>query len=382
MRRVLALLVVAAAIAVSVGLATSSSAAASIRVNGSTLTKSQLDQELEAIAHSPLYQCYLSARTLLATNGEQVAPKIETAGGSWTSGAIVEWGDLRVTQLVAETYVRARHASPASTPTGATSAELVATPQGRAYAARITADDDDASTTEQLYSCPAASGITNLGAATLESMPAWFVRQQLAAEVATDALARFTSQQPTTLAALRTWYASHERDFDTLCASAIVAPNPATAASVVRRIDAGTLTIAQAVDQPSLNVDTQLKSSHGSLGCYPPSSQSYAEVSHYVAAVPVGTATSFSNGGTVVVVVPTRKTPNAFSAVASQVASQVSALNATKVGELLTAAQRAATIVVSPELGRWVPNSLGGTLEPPIAPGGKAVLDPAADASS
>lgn len=383
MRKVLVLVVAAAVASVGAGLALSAGSAAAITVNGATISGDQLNRELRAIDASPLFQCFLEARTLVSTDGQQSAPALTTGSGAWSTGAIVEWGDIRVTQLLAEAYVEAHDPGALVLPAATTPAALAATKQGAVLAGKLTSSFADATELASTYSCPAAESTTDPGAATLTSLPLWFDRAQLKAQLALDAIASLVPQVGTSRAALRTWYGPRAHEFDTICASAVIADDEADGLKLVHLINTHRLTIEQAAVNPKWDVSSAQVKAKGSIGCYAPSNASYADVTHYLGSLGVGVATSFPSSTIgYVVVAATKRTTNAFDTVVGSVLARVNAQNAAAVAGLLTTLQRSATVTVDQAIGRWVPNSLGGTIEPPAAPPLAGVSNPEANASS
>lgn len=380
MRRILALFLVLAAACVAVGLALSGSSSAAITVNGLRITQDQFNRELQVIASNPLYQCYLDAKTLVNTSGAQSAPAIQ-ANGSWTSGAVVEWTDLRVTQLVAEHEVAVRGLH-VELPATQSSVVLARSALGQQLAAQIDSDLGQAQQESSSgFSCSGASSAADPGLATLTSLPAWFLRGQLEGYGATKALASLTPQQSTSTPALQRWYATHSREFDTLCAAGLVVNDQQTADTVVSEITSGKLTIHEAAKSATLDVDASLRSSGGSLGCFTPTNVEYQGVSQILGARGIGSPTTIPENTGVFVVALTRRTHNSFSSVINEVVASVTAQNAQRTATLLTDLQNASRVDVAPQLGRWVRNSLGGTLENTPPPKG-AVTNSSADSSS
>ncbi len=382
MRRVLALLAALAATAVAVGLAASPSSASAISVDGASISQSQFSRQLQVVADHPLYQCFLAAKSYVSTpsGASALVPAIEGSRGTWTSGAVVEWTDLQVTRLVAE-RADAAHGIAVVVPPATTSAELAATGLGRSLAAQINSLELQAQQLQSGYSCRAAGTITDPGTATLLSLPAWFLREQLQGLAATLALSKISPQQPTTTAALRRYYDGHVAAYDTLCASGLIVADQPMADKVIRELTAGSLTISEAAKNPKLDTDPSQVADGGKIGCYSPSSPSYASVQHYLGSLAVGAPTSLPEQTGVLVVEVTSRTHNPFGTVRGAVAAQLRAENAGAVAGYLVGLQRASRITVAPHLGRWETNALGGTLVP-FSPPLAAVTNPTADTSS
>ncbi|HEV3328668.1 MAG TPA: hypothetical protein VGZ33_04675, partial [Acidimicrobiales bacterium] len=211
MRRVLALVVVAAAICVAAGLAIPSSA---VTVSGESVSHSQFNDELAAIHASASWQCYLQAQAYL----NALAPPSPVEGVStptWNGATATEWANSRATDLAIIGYVR--DVEPQALSTASVAAA------GPALAQSITTTLDAAyrqtGSGGQGFTCAGAA----VGKTTLDSMPAWFQTEQQTAQAAKDALQLLIpSPLPTQGPELEAWFNEHAGEFETTCLSIIV----------------------------------------------------------------------------------------------------------------------------------------------------------------
>jgi hypothetical protein len=373
MRKALVLLVAAATAAVLGGLFIPSTA---IKAGASTLSAAELQRELRAIATTPSFGCYLAARDLLQSDGEQAAPPITGASSeAWSTGAVVEWGNIRTTQLVLDSYV-ARHDLGAFSDRalGAASTALAQSIDGAIEEATAEASQNGSS-----FSCASEKS----GEATLAALPAWFRDQQVYAEAGTLGLASLVPKQIATSGpGLAAWYAANATEFDTTCLSYLQVATATVANEVVAKVDAG-MTMATAIDRYS--PDPSELTHHGDLGCFSPTSQDWSSVVEYVGDLKVGQATAVQSENSedqavYVILSPTKRTHNAFASIESAVAAQAHELNVQSTQVLATAIQSNVHVSVSPWIGTWVATSLGGTITAPATPPATAILNAAANA--
>jgi hypothetical protein len=387
-RRVLLLVVVAAAIAVGAGLAMGSDA---VTVNSEALSQSQLNDELAAIDASGSWQCYLQAQALL---GNEVVNHTVTgvSARTWQMGTSVQWSDQRATDLAIIQYVQLHD------PTALTPAALAATgpasPQGSLeleISLTFQRAAGSASTSGQSFSCtdPAvqtaisSQQFAGLGATTLASMPGWFQHDQLESQAAQLALQALTPHGiPITPASLEAWYGEHASEFDTTCLAVIGTSTSAKAERAVHAIEHGTLTFAEAAKQYSILTNAP---KGGGVGCISPTSPGWAAVQQYAGQVPTGKLSPVyppSGGVPYLIVTPTKRTPNTYADVEPAVLSAVLAANAPAAAVLGAQIQRDADVAVSPTLGAWVETLSGGTIVPPAPPPSSSLLNATANGAS
>ncbi len=367
MRRVLALLVVAAVICVGAGLAIPTS---TVAVSGEALSQSQFNDELAAIHASASWQCYLQAQAYLDSLATP-SPIEGVAVPTWNAAAATEWANTRATDLAIISYVRRvspEALSPASV-AGATPA------LEQSITSTLQAAFRPSGTGGQGFTCTGAA----VGATTLDSMPEWFQTEQATAQAAKLALQQLIpSPLPTQGPELEAWFNQHAGEFETTCLSIIATTSPDTAELAASAIASGE-SFASAAKRYSQ--DTSSAAHGGSLGCISPTSSSYSVIQHYVGDLATGhvspvTAIPTSDGtDAYYLFTVTKRTPNAFD----EVHDAVSSLNATSnenaaevLGQLI---QQHAGITVSPALGTWQLTSNGGTIVPPTSPPASSVLN-------
>ena len=359
----LVLVVVAAAIAVGAGRAIPSSA---VTVNGDALSETQFNSELDAIAASAPFQCYLRAQSALNSVGASSITGTSTR--SWSTTTAAGWTTARTRDLALIAYVRvhdARALSPSTLAAAQASLDRL-----------ISSTNTQALNSVTGFSCPAARS----GAETLASMPGWFRVDQGEAHAAELALPSLvTPRIPSHGRALRSWFNQHATEYDTTCLSYIVTPDAQTAAAAAAAVTVG-LTFAAAARRYSTDASA---AQGGSIGCISPSSSSWAGVRVYVGSVPTGQLSQVfpaPSGQAYWLFEVTKRTPNTFERIHAAVERDVIARNLERPMLLTWTIQRYAGVAVSPTLGTWLPNALGGTIVPPPLPPLASVTNPAANA--
>jgi hypothetical protein len=377
-RKVLGLLVVAAAVAVTAGLALP---AAALKVGSTTLGAGSFDNELAAIKASPMFECYLEARVYVASQDQTQGP---TVGGvtpqTRSSSAAVLWADQRVTQLAVAPFVQS-HDPAAFSPAALEAARstidaTLVSALNSAFSAQSSAG---------AFSCPAvviggAKPHLVSGAAILATLPTWFQDVQVRAEAADLGLIDLlpsTIKLPESGLALARWYGTHASQFETTCVGDIEVLTASAARSVRSKI-AGRLSFADAARRYSKDASTNKKG--GAIGCFSPNQPAWSQVVHYVGTTATGKVALSPVNGVYYLFSPTKRTPNNFAAVARAVEAQVHAQNVQNAGILGVSIQEVAPVSVGSWLGTWALDQFGGHVVPGLAPPSAAVTNPTANA--
>jgi PPIC-type PPIASE domain len=370
-RRVLVLVVLAAAACVVAGLTIPSSA---VTVNGDTLSQSQFNDELAAIHASSSWQCYLQAAAYL--NGLAAPTPVEgVSTRTWSATTATEWANTRATDLAIIGYVR--DAAPQALSSAGVAAATPALEQS--ITTTLESAFRQTGSTGQGFRCTGAA----VGKTTLDSMPAWFQEDQATAEAATLALQQLIpSPLPTEGPALESWFNDHAGEFATTCLSLIVTTDPTTAEIAASSISSGQSFAAAA---KKYSQDTTTASRGGSVGCISPTASTYPTIQHYVGTLATGhvsQVTAIPSGqGTdnYYLFTVTKRTQNAFREIHAAVSSLNASANAMEAELLGQGIQQRAGITVSPALGTWELTSAGGTIVLPTAPPASSVLNASAN---
>lgn len=346
MRRVIALLVVAAVGAAVYGL---SGASSGVAVGSASVSASTMRAELSAIRSSPTLQCYLAYLTQ--------QPFSDGAGGATLAATgAAAWTGLRVEGLAVEQYVDERfHFTP--------TADELAVAQSS-----LETEMRDAASSAQ-YSCPGSPALA-VAAMTAEMRTSLVGAQAASLELES----KLNGAIPTTPAALLEYYKSHVSDYDTLCVSAAVV-EPAKVAAFVAAEKAGA-SIATLVAEYS--IDPQSKAAGGKLGCYAPSNQLYATVRADLVNSPAGRfpttplEINYSDSVAALFLTTTSRTVTPFAEAESRVSADVTSLNTTAANNVKNGILYRAHVAIDPSLGRWGLSSSGPEV---FAPGTPAKSD-------
>jgi hypothetical protein len=339
-RRVIAVFVIAVLGAGAFGL---SGASSGVRVGATGVSASALRSELSSISMSPTLTCYLE--TFGSTTYGSGA-----GGGTFGASGAAAWASLRVEGLAIVQYVQVHFG-------------FRATPSRLAVAR---------SSLEGELTQAAAGRCPGTSAQALAAMPTEMLTAQLKAQAASLYLVgKLDSTIKLTAASLRTYYTSHLTSYDQLCVSgAVVSPSRVTA---FRADQQRGLSVTQLVSKYSLDAPSKAKG--GALGCYSPGQSAYPAVRSDVGSTPLDTfpltprSFTASNGQTYALYVTvTKRIVTPFTQAASQVYTDVQALNASKAGVVKQQILAHSVVAVDPAFGRWGFSSSGPAVFVPATP--------------
>jgi hypothetical protein len=341
-RRIVLLLVLALVAAAAFGL---SSASSGISVNGSSVSGNALRAELASISTTQSIDCYVTALDPVS-----YAPG---AGGSTVVPAgTAAWANLRVEGIAIVDYVTKYlkfHSTPAMLAQAKTSLE------GEMTQAAATAK----------YNCPASS------TQALASMPAEMRNAQILDQAASLYLvSKLDSTIPLTTTSLKTYFAAHASDYDTLCVSlALVAPAQLTAFAAAQSKGESVAALAE-----QFSADPS-RSKGGAYGCFAPTSTSFASVRADVGTTKLNTFPATpqyvsDNGATYALfVAATKREATTFTQAANAVLADLRALNASAANtEKEKILSDYSSVAVDPAFGRWGYNSTGPAVFVPALP--------------
>jgi len=335
-RRLVALFVFALLGAALYGVSGSTSG---IVVNSQTLSANTFETELSAISHNNTLQCFVTA-----LSPTSYAPG---AGGySIKASGAAAWANLRVEGLAIHQYV-------------ATTLKYRPSAHDLALAESSLVGEMTAQASANSINCP--------GTATqaVAAMPSEMRTAEILAQADSLYLVKkIKTTIPLTTASMESYYAQHTSDYDTLCVSvALVLPSSVTAFA---QGEAAGLNVATLVRKYSQDPTSAAKG--GAVGCFSPSSTSYASVRADVTSLPLNTfATTpnyISNNGQTfaLYVAATKRTTTPFSAAAATVLADLQSLNASSANKIKNDLLHAAAVHVDPAFGRWGLNTTGPTV--------------------
>jgi len=236
-------------------------------VNGTAITTTSLNEDLKAISNNDGYTCYVTTAASQASGASLVGIDGATPRTFNTSFAAY-WLSERISGLAAEQYV-AEHDLKISDADLATATKDLA------------ASISDAA----IPSASNPSACPYNGAQVLAQMPKWFVAEQVKVQAAHEAILREVNSLSPAEAG-KAYFAAHPEAFDTICLSAIVGEGQ-DIVHAQQAMDAGS-SFADAARKFSRNAEA---AKGGSIGCFDPTSQSYAAVQNYVGSSTAGQTT-------------------------------------------------------------------------------------------
>jgi hypothetical protein len=332
MRRLIALLVIALVGAGAYGLFAGSSA---VGVNGTNVSNSTFLSELSAISSSQNLQCYLQVI-------DNVGFSKGAGGSSLANSATAAWANTRVEGIAIDQYAT-KYLDYRATPS--VLAEAKSSLEGEMTAAASSASKK----------CPGTS------AAALASMPTEMLNATVQDQAASTYLvSKLNTTIPITLSSIKTYYASHVSQYDTLCVSvAVVSPAQLGAFTSAQKSGASVAELAR-----KFSVDTSAPNG-GAYGCYPPGDSSFASVRSAVGTTAIGhfastpQMISYNNGEYYLFVAPTSRTTTPFASAASAVLSDIQSINSSSANTVKQNILYTAAVSIDPAFGSWGLNSSG-----------------------
>jgi hypothetical protein len=373
MKRFLVLLVVLAGGVAWAAFSVPSNAAT---VNGSAITQQDLNSDVSAIAGSASYQCYLNSEEYLSSEGsEQASPVLGAGTGqdaedhpTATTAFVASYletdiGHQLLLQLAAERHVSVTPAELATARTNLTGqisqvmSEVLQTQEGE----------------NVQYSC-SLTGEPLTGQQVLDSLPAWFVEQQVQFVAEASALEEDLAGVGSTAADLQSYFSAHSAQFDTVCLTAAAYSSESAAQAGAAQVAAGTPFATVAAGTSA--------SGGGALGCDVlsdlitklPSDADLKSLPTGVVSAPV------DDNGTYVLLEITSRTPSSYRKATTAVENAVQQAGAAATQKGLTAKERRSSVSVNPQYGVWVPVS--ASVLTPLTPDPTDVLNASANVPS
>jgi hypothetical protein len=328
-------------------------------VAGTTVTTSQLNAQLSAIAQSPYAQCTLQIQ------GVNLPSRVTGAGDSTVSSELAsfELSTLVLEHLVTSELARRGHP--------VTAADLAAARQD--LVAQM--------------SSPSAgqSPCVLTGRSLVDRLPAVFRDQQVQFLAAQERLAATLGKVDLSPSALLAYYQAHPTQFQEVCLSDIAVQSQAQAQQIHDAIASGASTFAAQAQQSS--IDTQTAANGGHIPCVASTQIVNQVITTAIAGLapgqisqPVFEPTGTPGGNGVWFVLRLDGRPDIpFEASQSQIREQLlSPANALVSAEFSRLASRA-KVDVDPRFGKW---TVARGIEPPTPPPSQYLLSASADSSA
>jgi hypothetical protein len=335
-------------------------------VNGLSISQQQVDSDLNAIAGSAHYQCFLNAEQALATDGESALPSLGGAvpigeAGSHptvTAAFAANYLDTAIAHQVVFSLADARHLS--VTPGALAAARQELTTQTNGILSEVTGSK---------FACT-SGGEPLTAKEVLASMPSSFVDANVRFDATYNVLEDDLAGVGSSEADFQRYYANHAADFDKACFTVGAYSSQSDAEAAVAQVTAGT---------PFSTVVASASGGQSSGKCYilsavaaglPPGSN--------LESLPLNTVSSpIADGSSYLLVEITSRTPTPYATVRTDVQNAVEDAGATKAGTEIDAAEKNAAITVDSRYGQWKATS--AHVLPPSSPAKVDVLNPSAN---
>lgn len=333
-----------------------------VSVNGHITSQASVKAELNAITSNASYLCYMNDSELIRTQGASglVSPWGATTA-SWSSGYVANWLNQDITNEIIHQAAQAKGLLPLS------QADLLNAQTD--LLGSMDATLNEAAGTE--YACN--------GTATqiLETMPTWFVRDQIVAQAESEALLVATGGIALDSNSVQAYYNTHTSDFDTYCLSAIELTDPTVYPKIQAGLAAGTSFGALA---KQYSQDATSAANNGVLGCIDPTAASYSSVvqdaGKLTVGVPSGPILSGSNNSELILLVTSRThTPLSKSGMEEIVRREMLAQDAANSSASAKHLITSAAVQVNPLYGHWSRSKALSGIVPPTVPPGSQLLN-------
>lgn len=354
MKRVLLLLL---GVAVAVGLAAYFVPGPAATVDGTSVSRTALAQDLSAIAGSSNYQCYLSERESLNA-GRAVSVRLQGAPATSATSVFATtfvdgWlGQMVQAQVTANLVTAAGiHVTPGDLTVGRSVLDR------RISAVLATYAQDAGSTT----------GCGGSGAAVLASVPAGFAAEQVAAQTDQSLLDARAAGAGLAGPQIAGYFDAHRGDFDKVCLSVIVVPTKAKAASLAQAINGGA---SFAQEARTSSIDSTTAANGGVAGCGVLAGTSLLDPLRRLALGQVSAPIAYN--GSYLLAEVTSRTPTSFTAVQSTVMTVLLLAGQAKADAQIAAAIHGGHLAVDPRYGSLKAGT--ALVTPPASPPRTSIL--------
>jgi hypothetical protein len=331
-------------------------------VNGVSIGQQQVDSDLNAIAGSAHYQCFLNAEQAVATDGESSLSvsgtvPIGEAGShpTVTAAFAANYVNTAIAHQVVFSLAEARHLSVTTGALVAARQEL--TSQTNGILSEVTGSK---------FACTSGSGALT-AKEVLASMPSSFVDANVRFDATVNVLEDDLAGVGSTEADFQRYYANHAADFDKACFTVGAYSSESEAEAAVAQVTSGT---------PFSTVVASASGGQSSGKCYILSAVAASlPAGSNLETLPLDTVSSpIADGSSYILVEITARTPTSYAAARSAVENAVQDAGATKASTTIEAAEKNADITVDRRYGQWKATS--AEVLPPSSPAAVDVLNP------
>jgi hypothetical protein len=320
-------------------------------VNGSSISQQDLNSDVNAIAGSAYYQCYLNSQEYLSSDGSAELPPVLGAGtGQYagdhptaTSAFVANYLETKIGHELVLQLAGARHVT--VTPAEMSAARANLTEQ-------ITGVMSEILQTQQgqnvRYGC-SVTGQALTGAEVLSTLPSSFVDEQVQFVAVATALQEDLAGVGSSAADLQSFFNAHSSRFDTVCLTAAVFSSESAAQSAAASVASGTPFSTVASNTSSSGGGAQGCDVLSDLESKLPSDADLASLATGTVSAPV------DDNGTYLLLQFTSRTPTPYSKAKAAVANAVQVAGSAATQRAITADERRSSVSLNPQYGVWVP---------------------------
>jgi hypothetical protein len=332
-----------------------------VTVNGVSITRAALDQDLATINGNSGFGCYLDASVAVRSDSAVGLASIGGSGrtGTYSTAFVDYWLSQLVNNLLIEDLAARQHLA----------IDATALSAGRAdYISGITTTLEEAAVASSQSAVCAPSG-----QALVASLPAGFVAGLTRSQAAGDLVLAHAAGYGLTSSELDRYFDGHKGQFQTICLSGIQVAAEDTATTLRAAIVAGESFATAATDD---STDTTSAAQGGALGCFSANEGAYATVASDVSGLAVGAISQpISNNGSYLLLEVTSYQPAVFDAVVPAVRAAVLNAGSTRASAELAALTKQASVDLDPRYGTWS-GAAGVGIEAPSSPTSVNLLAP------
>jgi hypothetical protein len=341
-------------------------------VNGDAISQADLNSQLNAIAGSAYYQCYLNSQEYLSSGGESQVPPVNGAGpGQDASGGhpnlnsefVASYLDTQVGHQLVEQLADQRHVT--VTPAQLADARTNLSDQISSVMSEILQQQQGQ---DVRYGC-SVTGQPLTGNEVLRTLPGWFVDQQVQFVATASAFQEDLAGVGSSDADLQRYFEQHHAEFDTVCFS-VADFSSQTAAEAGATSVAGGTPFAQVAAKATQSGTLPC----GALADIATEVPSSAKINSLAVG---GVSAPVDISGSYYLLELTKRTPSTYATARSSVAAVVQQAGAKATQTALTAAERRASVTIDPRYGAWIPAQ--AQVFPPLLPSQPDVLNASAN---
>ncbi len=348
MKRLIVLLIVLAGGLAAAAFSVPSNAAS---VNGSSISQQDLNSDVNAIAGSAYYQCYLNSQEYLSSDGSAELPPVLGAGtGQYagdhptaTSAFVANYLETKIGHELVLQLADARHVTVTPAEMAAARANLTEQITGVMSEILQTQQGQNAR-----YGC-SVTGQALTGAEVLSTLPSSFVDEQVQFVAVATALQEDLAGVGSSAADLQSFFNAHSSRFDTVCLTAAVFSSESAAQSAAASVASGTPFSTVASNTSSSGGGAQGCDVLSDLESKLPSDADLASLTTGTVSAPV------DDNGTYLLLQFTSRTPTPYSKAQAAVANAVQVAGSAATQRAITADERRSSVSLNPQYGVWVP---------------------------